>query len=380
VIYFLCHSDPENYQYDIVSLGEGLTELGVPFYANTNYWIQQDGKFLFQSNPAVQPLECDAVVVSTTFLNRVKQSMEIEQGNLPSWLMERRRNHFPAVVALDASDNYLSPITTTWADCFDVILRCHYNRRLWWPSNVKPWGYGLTHRILQSAEKARQPWEKKSGCMYAFGASHRFPHVAREWANRKILPELSRIIPIDSAMDDLNVEPEDPWQARLWKQCTRKHLPGYFARLGTAKACAAFCGDLIPAFPKRPDYLVGGNRAKIRRMLWGGLGRALGLVERNVQPDSLRFWEALASGAVVLHHDAEETGWTLPVPPVAFETYLPASLRGSNRRLFSALRDEKALQRIAETGRKWACENYHPRAVAERFLKLIPGKNACPKK
>lgn len=378
MIYFLCHSDPENYQYDIIPLGEGLAELGVPFCANTTYWTKQDGEVLFQSNSAVRPLDCDAIVVSTSFLNRVKQTMEIDRGELPRWLVDRQRGVRPVVVALDASDGYLSPVTTHWAGCFDIILRSQYNHRLWWPGNVKPWAYGLTNRILQSAEKAHRGWEEKKGCMYVFGASHRFPHVAREWAAKHILPELSQIMPIDGAMDDLNVEPQDPWEALLWKQCTRKHLPGYFARLGSARACAAFCGDLIPAFPAKPDYLVGGNKAKLKRTLWEGLGRILGRPRRNVQPDSLRFWEALASGAAVLHHDAEETGWELPVPPVAFETYLPASLSGDNRRLFETLRDEKALRRIAELGWTWAFKNYRPRAVTERFLKLIQQRKNSP--
>jgi len=367
VVYFLCHPDPANYQWDIVPLAEGLAQLGVASFSSADYWVKPDGSYLLQLSKDVDPLSCDVVVVSSGFLKWVKDSGAEERGELPDWL-SGRQGHKAKIVALDVCDGYLSPTTQRWADCFDLILRSHYNRRLWWPANVRPWAFGLTERILTASATTRLPWEQREGCVWAFGASHGYRHGAREWAGREIRPSLSRGMTINDREDDLNTPPSDPRDALLWKQCVRRHSPSHFARLGSSKACAAFCGELVPGLPPHVSFLVGGNKAKLRRLAWQCISSGLRLPPRNVQPDSWRFWEAMGSETAVLHFDMEQSGWQLPVMPENWKHYIGIDLRRPHKSVERISCEPELLERVARDGRQWALENYSPQRAAQRLL------------
>ena len=371
MIYFLCHPDPCNYQWDIIPLAEGLEEMGVPFCSNANYWIKPDGKYLLRSDSDVDPLSADAVVVSTGFLNWARDAGSFEHGELPDWLIDRAKPSRTKVVGLDVSDGYLSPITTRWAHCFDIILRAHYNRRMWWPANVRPWAFGLSARIIAASKKARAPWEKRGGCLFAFGASHGFSHGGRQWASERILPKLAEVLCIDSSQDDLKLSPDNPEDALLWKQCVRRHSPSFFKRLGEARACAAFCGELVPGLPQRVNFLVGGNKARAKRIFWELVSQALGLPPRNVQPDSWRFWESLACWTATIHFDMEQSGWEMPVMPENLKHYIGVDLRNPEETIKRLQDDPALLQRVAHEGREWAIANYSPKAAACRLLDML---------
>src|ERR1017187_6686322 len=64
-IYFYCCDEIDNHQDDIVQIAEGLEDLGIPFYANTNYWLKstKPGDYLFKATPEVVPSDCDIVVL-----------------------------------------------------------------------------------------------------------------------------------------------------------------------------------------------------------------------------------------------------------------------------------------------------------------------------
>jgi hypothetical protein len=369
LIYFLCHPDPKNYQWDIVPLAEGLGELGIPFCGSADYWMKPDGSYLIEKAEHSAGQQADAVVVSTGFLYWIQGRGRDQHGKLPEWILQRELRG--KVVGMDFCDGYLSPVTQKWSESFDIILRAHFNRRCGWPPQTRPWAYGLTNRILATAAKFRNDFSSKKGCLFAFGASHGFPHGAREHAQQHLFSEISSRISMVTQQDNLSQPPADSEERRLWFQCAGRHSPDFFRRLSSVQICAAFCGELVPSLPLRPDFLVGGNRAKIRKLCWTVVSRLQGGPNRLIQADSWRFWEALACGAAVMHHNADETGWLLPVPPIPFETYLPVSLRGENKRLFSILRNTQALFGIAEAGRNWALENYSPKRVAERFLEEI---------
>ena len=371
MIYFLCHEDEKNYQWDIVPIGEGLEEKGVPFCSSANYWRKPDGSFLFKKNQSIDPLKARAIIVSTGYLHWIKDSGQVAYGNLPDWLVTKKPNEKPRVIGMDASDGYINPITSRWIDCFDLVLRSHFNNKLWWPSNVKPWVFGLTKRIIDSAANSKKTWSERNGCLFTFGASHGYTHPARKWATEKLLPILSEMLPINESTDNLSQEPLDPSESLLWKQCARRHSAAYFARMGAAKACAAFCGDLIPAYPKYADYLVGGKKAKLKRFLWNSLSKCLHKNPRNVQPDSWRFWEGLASETAVIHFDAIQAGWEMPVMPENWKHYIGVNLENADEAVVRLKADPDLLRRVAEEGRKWALANYSPSVTAERLLSYL---------
>ena len=350
-------------------LAEGLEELGVPFCGSSNYWRKPDGSWLIRQGSLAEAKKAEAVIVSTGFLYWIRGRGIDEKGQLPDWILNRDLRG--RVVGMDFCDGYLSPVTTVWADSFDLILRAHYNSRCAWPPQVRPWAYGLTRRILSSADRNRTEWSQRSGCLFAFGASHGFPHGARKDAEKHLLPILEKRMAVLTRQDNLSSPPAEPADRQLWEQCAGRHSPDFFKRLSCVQICAAFCGELVPALPSCPDFFAGGNRAKLRRSAWAFLSSMTGRSVRLIQGDSWRMWEALASGAVLLHHDMEETGWQLPVPATAFETYLPFGFKRNNNRLLQTLSDIRALQTIAESGRAWAQKHYSPPAVASRFLKLL---------
>jgi hypothetical protein len=371
VIYFLCHPDAENYQWDVVPLAEGLSELGVPYCSSADYWMKPDGGYLLPKNPDFDPLSADAVVVSSGFLKWVKDDGQCEFGELPEWILKRPHGCRSKFVALDVSDGYLGPATTKWSAKFDLILRAQYNRRMWWNPNVRPWAFGLTQRIVESSRDVCRPWSERSGCVFAFGASHGYDHGSREWARRHLLAGFKALIGVDDSQDDLSVAPQNPRDALLWKQCLHRHSPSFFRRLGGAKACAAFCGELVPGMPKKVNFLVGGNRARAKRRFWECCSSALGLFPRNVQPDSWRFWEALACGTAVIHFDTKQTGWEMPVMPENWKHYIGVDVRRPAEALERLREEPEVLGRVARDGRNWALEHYAPKAVAGRFLETL---------
>ena len=73
-IYFYCCDEPDNLQNDIVILAEGLSRLGIPFFASANYWLRsaEPGDYLFRHSPEVAPQDCDVVVLPYTWFNWVR--------------------------------------------------------------------------------------------------------------------------------------------------------------------------------------------------------------------------------------------------------------------------------------------------------------------
>ena len=39
-VFFYCCDEPGNLQEDIIAVAEGLRALGVPYYANCDYWLR----------------------------------------------------------------------------------------------------------------------------------------------------------------------------------------------------------------------------------------------------------------------------------------------------------------------------------------------------
>src|SRR5689334_18441550 len=72
-VYFFCRPlgppHQAGYQHSIVAFAEGLTELGIPFYANVNYWRQSidPSSYLLRHDPTVVFGDCALVVVSKQY-------------------------------------------------------------------------------------------------------------------------------------------------------------------------------------------------------------------------------------------------------------------------------------------------------------------------
>lgn len=375
-VYFFCCGERDNFQHEIVSLAEGLRELGVAYGASSDYWLTDpagNGR-LFSHTGDVNPWDCDVVVLPSNWFHWTRfdgrDFLPVVRRDMPDGLLGRKGG--PLAVYMDSNDGFR---TVSWgADFrgFDLILRSHFNRRCPSPSNMRPWQFGISGRMRAALGEA-VPWSHREPTILVnFGASHGIDHSCRT-ASRRLLGLLPRpVLKADSRIDDLSIPPSGDWSRLMWEQTARRHSPAYYGRLRRARACACFCGELVPPMPFDPaPLLAGGNRAKLRRWFWE-VARVLdSRPDRIIQWDSWRFWETLAAGAVAFHVDLEAHGVEMSVMPKNWEHYIGVDLRRPKAAIERIMDDPGCLERIGRQGRAWALQHYSPRAVAARFLKLL---------
>jgi hypothetical protein len=371
-VYFFCRNEEANLQEDVIALAEGLNALGIRHYSNTNYWLQSTtpGDYLLRHDPAVTPDDCDVVVVSYTWPSWIDpETYKVDRRALPEGLFKPGRRY--RTVYMDSHDGYR---TVSWERefrQFDLILRAKLNRRAWHPENMRPWVLGLNNRILDATAGAPPFAERAHTMLVNFGASHPYPHGTRDIAARTFDPHIAKCISLDRTKDNLQTPPTDPFDALMWRQTGRRFSRAYYERLKHSQAVACFCGDMIPAAPfADPDrYLVGGGRARLRRILFEWFDRADPRPRRAMQWDSFRFWEALAAGCAVFNIDLDYYGVEMPVMPVNGEHYIGVRFDKVGDLIDRLAAAPEWLQRVAAQGRAWALEHYAPRAHATRMLK-----------
>src|SRR5262249_39316148 len=181
-----------------------------------------------------------------------------------------------------------------------------------------------------------------------------------------------KVLPIDYTKDDLSNEPSDAYEALMWRQTGGRFSSKYYDRVKHSQAVSCFCGDIIPSRPFNPEqYLVGGNKAKIRRALFELLDLFNPHPPRALNWDSFRFWEALSAGCATINIDLDLYGVELPVAPENGIHYLGVNF-ARVRDLVDQLHEEPNIfERIGIEGQRWAEKHYSPRVVAKRFLKLL---------
>lgn len=373
-VYFYCCDEPGNLQEDVIALAEGFVELGIPYYANCNYWLQSTtpGDYLFKHEPDVKPDDCDIVVVSYTWPHWVPmKTFKLRRQPLPAGLFKKGRKY--VTVHMDFSDGYRTVCWEPEFRQFDHILRVKYNARAWHPENMRPWAYGLTNRVTQATAGAPVYASRRRSALVNFNASHPYAHGTRDMAHARFEPRIKAVLPLDYTKDDLSVEPSDPYEALMWKQTGGRFSRTFYERLKRTQAVACFCGEIIPSLPFRsPDrYLVGGNRAKIRRLFFEVLSLFDSRPPRSIQWDSFRFWEALAAGCATINIDLEHYGVVLPVMPKNRTHYLGLDFARISSFVEQLREDPGLLERVGKNGKFWAEEHYSPRAVAQRFLRLV---------
>ena len=373
-LFFFVNQDEGCLQEDVITLAEGLRELGIPFHANCNYWQEttEPGSWLFRHDPAVRPDDCDVVVVSYfyPYWIRSRTFQELRQP-LPDGLFKKGRKY--KTVFMDHFDGHR---TVSWEPeyrQFDLILRTKLNRRAWHPANLRPWTMPLEKRIIEATRNAPEFGKRRKVMLVNYGASHPYPHGTRDLSAKVFEPKIEAILPIDRTKDDLTKEPQDPYERLMWRQTGYRFSRSYYERLKNSQAVACFCGEMIPPMPFRnPEcYLVGGNKAKIRRFFYEMLGKLDPRPARSVQWDSFRFWEALAAGCVAFNIDLERYGVVLPVMPENWKHYIGINLENTDQDIRRIRESPALLEDVAASGREWALRNYHPVESAKRLLDSI---------
>src|SRR5207249_3019202 len=221
-------------------------------------------------------------------------------------------------------------------------------------------------RIITATAGAPAFAQRSPHVLINFGASHGYAHGAREMAHVCFEPHIDGIFSIDRTKDDLSVEPANSYEALMWRQTGGRFSTSYYERLKRSQAVASFCGELIPPMPfKNPEcYLVGGTKAKIRRLLYEAISRLDWRPRRTVQWDSFRFWEALCAGCLVFNLDLHYYGAELPVMPENWKHYIGLRLDKRDNSLDRLIAEWHRLPDIADAGHQWALLNYSPKAMA----------------
>lgn len=375
-VYFYCCNEEGNLQEDVIALAEGLQQLGVQYFSNCDYWLQSldPDDYLFRHCPEVTHEDCDVVVVSYTWPQWVRMgAFDLRRQPLPAGLFSKRREY--TTVLMDNNDGYR---TISWEPeyrQFDLILRSKFNPRAWHPENMRPWAYGLTNRITEATQGSLPFRVRRHALLVNFGASHPFKYGARELSRDRLEPKIQRILPVDRTIDELSLEPSDPYESLMWRQTGGRFSRSYYERLKQTQAVACFCGDIIPSVPFRgaDRYLLGGNRARLRRMLYSILDWFSAHASRAVGCDSFRFWEALAAGCATINVDLDRYGVELPVMPENGTHYLGVDFARVDAFVERLSDDPFLLERVANAGKQWAELYYSPKATAQRLLAMCRG-------
>jgi hypothetical protein len=298
------------------------------------------------------------------------RTFDLFQQQLPQELFRRARKYI--TIFMDNHDGYR---TVSWEPeyrQFDLILRSKLNCRAWHPENIRPWAYGLTNRVTQATACAPPFDTRRRVILVNFGASHPYPHGVRDLSRTRFEPKIEKYMSIDRTIDNLSEEPSDPYEALMWRQTGGRFSRRYYERLKQSQAMACFCGDIIPPMPFRhaEQYLVGGNRAKLRRAFFDIVGLLDPRPARSVGWDSFRFWEALAGGCAAINIDLQHYGVELPVMPENRKHYLGVNFARVEDFVEQLRQDPDLLEVVAREGKRWAEAHYSPKAVAQRFLRL----------
>ena len=372
-VFFYCCDEPGNLQEDVISLAEGMRKLGIPYYASCDYWLQstRPDDYLFKSNPDVTHHDCDIVVVTYTWPQWVRMGdFKVRRQPLPEGLFRPGGSY--ATVFMDNNDGYR---TISWEEeyrQFDFILRTKFNGRAFQPSNMRPWAYGLTNRIIEAASGGLPFAERERALLVNFGASHPYSYGVRDLARKCFEPKIERTLSIDRTIEDLSVEPTEPFEALMWRQTGGRFSTQYYERLKRTQAVACFCGDIIPPMPYRPEgYLVGGNRARLHWAFFAGLGKLDWDAPRAVGCDSFRFWESLAAGCATVNIDLDLYGVQLPVMPTNGVSYLGVDFDRIDVFVERLCDEPGLLAQVAAAGRGWATTHYSPEQAARRFLSML---------
>jgi hypothetical protein len=369
-IYFLIPDFSDLNDDSIVYLGEGLKEIGIPFFSNKNYWLlDNNGDYLFKKNVNFIPeIDADVVIVSYKWTEHMDpHTFKVKGQAVPKWVLQKDRK-FKAVY-LDPRDGYETKSYTSEFRSFDLILRSKKNKRTLNYPNIYPWVLGYQERIIR--EKVGIPIEKKRfEIAVNFNFSHSFKHQLRKWAEEKFIASLPSSV-VNRTISTKEA-PKDPYSRLMWEQTVKLHNPDYYNHIESVLMVAAFCGDLIPAYPLNPSlYLRGGNKAKLKKFFFSLISFSSRKDPRIIQWDSWRFWETLALGSVPIHIDIEKYGVELPVMPINWKHYIGIDLNKPKDTIERILEEPDTVYKIARDGNRWCLDEYSPKSSATRMLKVL---------
>ena len=115
-VYFYCRNEEGNLQEDVITLAEGLRELGIPFSGNCDYWLESTvaGDYLIRHDPEIRADDADVVVVSYTwpFWIRMK-TFDLVRRPLPEGLFKTGHRYRTVYMTWFQITNYFPALPST---------------------------------------------------------------------------------------------------------------------------------------------------------------------------------------------------------------------------------------------------------------------------
>lgn len=373
-IYFYCHPQGDKrtpaFQHQLINLAFGLRDLGITYFSNINYWKIGKDEFLFKSSDI--PVEdCEVVVTSHA---EFEYSWEI-----PKKFQRKNRKYLS--VYIDTADGLFTRSHTEDLNVFDIVLK-QKSRDMWYPENCKyPWTFGLSPYMQLKNEPERPLKSRRSEILANYRHVHTFRSMGEEFILKLDNLKLNKNTQALNYSEKSNqIEEEENFFQLGHLQSGGRFHRDYLKTLREVYACACFGGNLIPpeVFLKNIKTLRLGNYVYDNT----NKGRLVEFLRKNkllikhrytiFQWDSWRLWESFAASTVVVNIDFEKYGAIFPVMPENFKHYIGVDFGSPNEsleRINSFSIDD--LSKIAVEGAQWAADNYSPKAVAERFLKIV---------
>jgi len=351
------------YPHPAVVLAEGLRGLGWEISSDVKVWqVQPQSDFLFPGDGQGEAEGADLIVMTG---NR----LPLHQVNqlLPEFTHLKTK----PLIYLDDSD--LGRTTRQIYDPtfrrFDAICRCHSSRYFSYPTNVRPWVFGISDRIREACADCSR--EARKGILWNF-RKPRYAHTVRQWAEREVKPVLSERFEIEELTNAAYESQEDQYDDLMRIQTGGRHARAHYRNLGCTLICACFGGFFL--LPKKQEE--GGRLCLlVRKLLTATRWRTMAIA----QWDSWRLWEAFAAGAVVLHVDFEKHGFLLPGPlPKPMTHYVAVDVNNPAGSLKPILEDTNRLREIAASGRAWALEHYSSVPIARRLISSLMSVEPAP--
>jgi len=333
-IYFVLKNEPDLIAHLSICLAEGLESLGIPTFANRNYWLtgSEHSSYLLTHDENISPDDCAICVVDIS--GQLGKSVQaLLQPALESKALRAILNNSDFEVWLPEFNQ------------FESIFRTHMTDRHLLPNNYHPWAFGLSNRI--QAVTATQPefTARNREVLVNFKSSeNQGVRIAMEYL---LMPWLEQLMPINRTTE-YTTAPEsiDAESFQLWIKLQGRHHPHYYERLKHTMICCSYGGNFT-YFEHQPGI---------------------------VRWDSWRFWESLAAGCVTIHLDLAKYGFLLPVMPENWKHYIGVDLENPQE-VMERLRDEpEIMAQISAQGRQWAFDHYSPTPTACYFLDQVLGE------
>lgn len=345
------------YQHESVSICEGLKELGFEFFGSDNYWLEPETKtyLIKKSSP---DFKSDVDVYSTFYFRAFPEAID-------------KVDYKKINIFIDREDGLYGEYGNPKLKKFNLILRTHYNKNInysYYNKNIRPWAFGLSNRIIKIIDETSN--EKIIDRTYL---SFRLSHDLRSRAVNEISSVLSAK---HSVYNNVTVDIENKNQKlfsetgkQYWIQSGHRHDPDYYQLLNTSLLTYTF-GGFIHTKPFATNRIVR-QLQHFNKLFATIFGESSKYYFIN-QFDSWRLWESFYSNTCPVHMDFDYWNFVLPVMPENKVHYWGVdgfNFKKSAEELLNL--DNESILKIGIAGKKWALQNYSPKATALRFIEMI---------